>query len=108
MTPTGNDHRRYERLDMHLPTQVQDRDGTYGATLVDLSEGGAAVLTDQPRYTNDQFIELHTEGFENLKGRVVRKFTGGFALEFDDEDERRRAREEIERFKAVVGKRRKF
>jgi hypothetical protein len=108
VTPTGNDHRRYERFEMHLPTQVQDPDGTYGATLVDLSEGGAAILTDKPRYTNDQFIELHTEGFENLHGRVVREFTGGFALEFDDEAERQRARDEIERFKAVVGKRREF
>jgi hypothetical protein len=108
VTPTGNDHRRYERTEMQLPTQVQDPNGTYSATLVDMSEGGAAIHTDQPRYTNDQFIELHTEGFENLHGRVVREFAGGFALEFEDDEERRHAREEIEKFKAIIGKQRGF
>ena len=108
MTPQGQDNRRYERFEVHLPTRVEDGHGSYDATLVDVSEGGAAIHFDKPRYSNDQFVELHTAGYEVLQGRVVREFTGGVALEFDDEEERKRAREEIAKFRAVVGGRREF
>jgi hypothetical protein len=104
----GQDQRRYERFEVRLPTRVQDEHGSYEATLLDVSEGGAAVHFDQPRYSNDQFVELHTAGYEILHGRVVRQFQGGMALEFDDEEERKRAREEIAKFRAVVGGQREF
>ena len=42
------------------------------------------------------------------QGRVVREFAGGTALEFDDEEERRRAREELAKFRAIVGGKRGF
>ena len=49
--------------------------------MVDISEGGAAIYTDEAFYTNEQFVELHTEGYETLFGRLAREFSGGFALE---------------------------
>jgi hypothetical protein len=104
----GHDKRRYERFEVHLPTQVHDEHGSYEATLLDVSEGGAAIHFDQPRYSNDQFVELHTAGYEILHGRVVREFSGGMALEFDDEGERRRARDELAKFRAIVGAKREL
>lgn len=108
MNVTGQNKRRFERFEVHLPTEIRDVHGSHDATLVDVSEGGAAVQFDAPRYANDTFVELHTEGYDILHGRVVREFSGGLALEFDNEDERRRARDEIEKFKAIIGKRREF
>jgi len=103
MHAQGPDQRRHERFEVHLATSVHDEHGDYDATLVDVSEGGAAVLFDEPRYSNDKFVELHTQGYEILRGRVVREFAGGVALEFDDDEaERRRAREEIEKFRALA------
>jgi len=103
MHAQGPDQRRHERFEVHLPTSVHDENGDYEATLVDVSEGGAAVHFEEPRYSNDKFVALHTKGCEILKGRVVREFAGGVALEFDeDERERERAREEIAKFRALA------
>ena len=64
-----------------MPTEVRHAENTHQATKVDISEGGAAIYTDEDFYTNEQFVELHTEGYETLFGRVAREFSGGFALE---------------------------
>ncbi len=108
MNVTGQNKRRFERFEVHLPTEVKDAHGSYSATLLDVSEGGAAVHFEGARYSNDKFVELHTAGYEVLQGRVVREFAGGIALEFDDEEERRRAREELAKFRAIVGGKRGF
>ena len=76
--------------------------------MVDISEGGAAIYTDEAFYTNEQFVELHTEGYETMCGRVAREFSGGFALECGGEVERQRARQELEIFKKTMGKRQEF
>ncbi|MBT6094690.1 MAG: PilZ domain-containing protein [Rhodospirillaceae bacterium] len=102
--PTGGyDKRRFQRFDVNQPTEVRSPRGNFEATLVDISEGGAFVQLDQTGFENNLFVELHAEGSEKLHGRVVREFSGGFALEFDDA-ERKRALSEIEKFKATVGK----
>jgi len=103
-TPTtGADKRRYERFEVNLPTEVRSADGNFQATLVDVSEGGAAVQLDKTGFGNDLFVALHTDGHEDLHGRIVREFDGGFALSFDDEEEQERARAEIEKFRATIG-----
>ena len=76
--------------------------------MVDISKGGAAVYTDEDLYTNEQFVELHTEGYESLRVRVAREFSGGFALECGVEVERQRAREEVEKFKETMVKGQEF
>ena len=76
--------------------------------MVDISEGGAAIYTDEAFYTNEQFVELHTEGYETLRDRVAREFSGGFALECGGEVERQRARQELEIFKKTMGKHQEF
>ena len=50
-------------------------------------------------------MELHSDGYETLCGRVMREFSDGFALEFGGEDGRRRAHEELEKFKETMAKR---
>ncbi len=101
--PTGYDKRRYQRFDVNQPAEIRSPRGNFDATLVDISEGGAYVQLDQTGFENNLFVELHTEGSDSLHGRVVREFSGGFALEFDNEAERKRALSEIEKFKATVG-----
>ena len=91
-----------------MPTEVRHAESTHRATLIDISEGGAAIYTDEAFYTNEKFVELHTEGYETLCGRVAREFSGGFALECGGEVERQRAREELEIFKETLGKRQEF
>ena len=76
--------------------------------MIDISESGAAIYTDEAFYTNEQFVELHTEGYETMCGRVAREFSGGFASECGAEVERQRAREELEIFKETLGKRQEF
>ena len=82
-----------------MPTEVRHAESPHRATMVDISEDGAAIYTEEAFYTNEQFVGLHTEGYETLRGRVAREFVGGFALESSGEDEHQRAREELEKFK---------
>ena len=91
-----------------MPTEVRHAESIHRATMVDISEGGAAIYTDEAFYTNEQFVELHTEGYESLRDRVAREFSGGFALEGGGEVERQRARQEVEKFKETMGKRQEF
>ena len=91
-----------------MPTEFRHAESTHRATIVDISEGGAAIYTAEAFYTNELFVELHTEGYETLCGRVAREFSGGFALECGGEVERQRAHEELEIFKETMGKRQEF
>ena len=52
------------------------------AELLDLSGSGAA-LRSSVVLDNDTFVELHIEGVGDLKGRVARRYDGGFAVEFE-------------------------
>jgi len=108
-TPTtGADQRRFERFSVNRPTEVRSAEGNFQATLVDVSEGGAAVHLDKTGFGNDLFVALHSDGHEDLHGRIVRECDGGFALQFDDEEEQERARVEIEKFRATIGETESF
>jgi len=105
---TIQNQRRYYCFEVNEPTEVRQAKSTHWATMVDISEGGAATYTDEAFYTNELFVELHTEGYETLCGRVAREFSGGFALECGGEVERQRARQELEIFKETMGKHQEF
>lgn len=49
--------------------------------LLDVSELGAAIVTQIGVDVGDEVV-FYTEGFGRLAGRVVRVFSGGFAMEF--------------------------
>jgi len=100
----GTNKRQFPRYVVDAPAEVTGDAGRQDAVLHDISEGGAAVLAPQPLFTNDQFVELHMEGQSALRGRVVREFQGGYALEFDAnpaEDEKRR--EQVDTFRKMAG-----
>lgn len=102
---TNNNNRRHERFDVNLKAQAVTEEGAFEATLTDISQGGAAIAAPPALFTNDSFIDLHVAGYDHYKGRVVREFAGGYALEFEHtEDEQKRMREEIKKFEAVVNR----
>ena len=69
-------------------------------------DGGAAIELKGPEITNDMFVALHLEGSEQIDSRVVRNFDGGFALKFEsDKAKQKHIREEVEKFKDIIGKR---
>jgi len=100
----GSNKRQFPRYVLDVPAEVTGDAGRQDAVLHDISEGGAAVHASQPLFSNDQFVELHMEGQSALRGRVVREFKGGYALEFEErsaEDEKRR--EQVETFRKMAG-----
>jgi len=97
--------RRYPRYQLDLTARaIADGEG-HPAVVQDISEGGASIAVDNALFTNDEFVELQVEGHSNLSGRVVRQFQGGYAMEFDEDTaEKRKLAEEIEKFRAIAGK----
>lgn len=99
----GYHGRRYERLRVNVPARTVGPAGEQKSVVQDISETGAAIVTDSTIYENDQFVELHMEGYESKKGRIVREFAGGYAVAFEDEDVKKKMAEEIEKFRALAG-----
>ena len=98
-------NRRFERFDVNLKARAVGREGEFDATVTDISEGGAAIAAPPALFTNDSFVDLHVTGYDHYKGRVVREFSGGYALEFEHtEAEQKRMHEAIKEFEAVAGK----
>jgi len=103
---TISQNRKHERFDVRKKVSAVVEGTQHEALVVDISEGGAAVQLTGPEITNDMFVALHLEGNEQIDGRVVRNFEGGFALKFEsDEEKQADIREEVEKFKNIVGKR---
>jgi len=100
----GANKRQFPRYVLDVPAEVTGDAGSQDALLHDISEGGAAVLAPQPLFTNDQFVELHMEGQSGLRGRVVREFQGGYALEFEESPaENEKRREQVDNFRKLAG-----
>lgn len=76
---------RSRRFSVDLEASVAV-DGTEApARIQDISESGVALVGEAPKLSNEQFLDLHVEGYDRLQGRVVRKFQGGYAVQFDGE-----------------------
>ncbi len=100
----GYHGRRHDRLPVKVPARTVGPSGEQSAVVQDISETGAAIVTEDAIYSNDQFVELHIEGHERMTGHVVRKFVGGYALKFDDDAENQaKMAEEIEKFRKLAG-----
>ncbi len=100
----GYHGRRHERLPVRIPARTVGVSGEQSAVVQDISESGAAIVTEDAIFSNDQFVELHMEGHERMTGRVVRKFAGGYALKFDEDAENQaKMAEEIEKFRKLAG-----
>jgi len=93
---------RSPRHPINLNGYVEAEGNAFPALLQDISNTGAALLGDIPDLSNEQFLDLHVEGYQRLQGRVVRQFAGGYALQFDEENEPVISDEELARFRKLA------
>ena len=90
---------RSQRHSVDLEASVAFGEDEESVRVQDVSATGAALLGDAPELTNEQFLDLHIEGFDRLQGKVVRRFTGGYALQFDGETGPAISEEELAEFR---------
>jgi len=83
--------RRHERKPVNEPASVKSGSDSIDGTLKDVSISGAAVEFDfAMRETNMPFdigsnVEVEADALKNQKGRVVRHYDKGFAVNFEDD-----------------------
>ncbi len=93
---------RSPRFPVDLNAYVEANGKEMPAHLQDISSTGAALFGDVPDMSNEQFLDLHVEGYQRLQGRVVREFAGGYALQFDDENAPTISDAELEKFRKLA------
>lgn len=90
-----DDSRAAERYVVDARVKGSVAGQAFEGDLQDVSETGAAV-TGMPQsiFENNQFVEMHMEGFGHRQGYVARRIPEGFALQFaESEDEEKRRQE---------------
>lgn len=95
---TKHDNRRsYERTELGLTVRFVTReDVETTGELIDISEGGLAMLTETEAQIGDPVI-AYPEKLGRITGKVVRKFEGGVAIMFEmSEGQRAHLRKRIE------------
>ncbi len=101
------DQRRYQRTEVpeHVKATIIGEDGVeHDVTVKDLSGGGAGLIVDGS-FENDDFVELHMEGYGKIPARVRREFIEGIGVEFElDEPEKNDMDEELKKFRLAVAK----
>ncbi len=93
------ERQRSKRFSVDIEASVESEGQTAPVLVRDISESGAAILGDAPELTNEQFLDLHIEGYNRLHGRVVREFSGGYAMQFSSEDGPAISEEELAEFR---------
>lgn len=97
--------RRYERHVIDQPARAIIGDNEYQTVVHEIAVGDAAIVTSHAMFANDQFFQLHMAGHEPMKVRIVRELPNGFAIEFeqlDDKKEREKRKAEILAFREIV------
>ena len=101
------DQRRYQRTEVpeHVKATIIGEDGVeHDVTVKDLSGGGAGLIVDGS-FENDDFVELHMEGYGKIPARVRLEFIEGIGVEFElDEPEKNDMDEELKKFRLAVAK----
>ena len=102
--PVQGNARRDPRFAVKLKARTVVDGYEQAAVLRDISVSGAALEAND-LYTNNTFVELHAEGFEAQQGRVVREFSGGYALEFEHTGAERKAMQEaLKNYESVINR----
>ena len=97
------ENRRHPRHIVNTPARIRVGGNEITGVIHDISQSGAGIVCDS-LFENDQFVELQTEGADSMTGRVVYHIQGGFALEFEgDNDVYQKALDEIAKFRAIQG-----
>ena len=101
------DQRRYQRTEVpeHVKATIIGEDGVeHDVTIKDLSGGGAGLIVDGS-FENDDFVELHMEGYGKIPARVKREFVEGIGVEFElGEPEKNDMEEELKKFRLAVAR----
>ncbi len=102
--PPG-DRRRYQRTEMpeHLKATIIGEDGVeQDVRVMNISAGGAGLIVDGS-FENDDFVDLHMEGYGKIPARVKREFVEGIGVEFElGEPEKNDMEEELKKFRLAV------
>jgi len=87
--PADKNNRTHERTELDLTVRFITREDleTTG-TLINISEGGLSMLTDSEAQVGDPVV-AYPDRLGRLVGKVVRKFDGGVAVQFDMSDVQR-------------------
>ena len=101
------EQRRHRRMEVpeHVTATIIGEDGVErDVTVKDLSAGGAWLIVDGS-FENDDFVELHVEGYGKIPARVAREFVEGIGVEFElDEPEKNDMEEELKKFRLSVAR----
>ncbi|MCH7937494.1 MAG: PilZ domain-containing protein [Proteobacteria bacterium] len=104
--PPG-DQRRYQRMEMpeHVKATITGEDGVeHEVTVKDISAGGAGLIVDGA-FENDDFVELHMEGYGKIPARVKREFLEGIGVEFElGEPEKDDMEDELKKFRLTIAR----
>ncbi len=84
----GADQRRHERFDCHVAVDYDLSEWTYRCCLMDISMGGAYILTEQPIEAGQRIIislaSTNDERSDSFNGVVTRRDAKGIGVRFDD------------------------
>ncbi len=95
MTPLEDERRKFFRYEVDAPVSGRVGEETFEAQLKDVSATGAAIIVGADVILdNNQFVQLHMAGLGYRSGYKARDIPDGFALEFEEQDEK--SREEME------------
>ena len=89
----------------HLTATIIGEDGVErDVTIKDLSAGGAWLIVDGS-FENDDFVELHMEGYGKILAPVTREFFEGIGVKFElDEPKKNDMEEELKKFRLSVAR----
>lgn len=90
---------RSRRFPVDLEASIEIEGVESPARIQDISESGVALVGDAPKLSNEQFLDLHIEGYSRLQGRVVREFAGGYAMQFDSNSRLKISEQELTEFR---------
>ena len=74
--------KRSQRHAVNLNASIEGEGIEQSVHIQDISNTGVAIVGEMPVMSNDQFLDIHIEGYKRMQGHVARKFEGGYALEF--------------------------
>ncbi|WP_421791212.1 PilZ domain-containing protein [Hyphobacterium sp.] len=85
----AEDRRKHKRVELQLYGRFLDSLGTeHKCRLIDVSPGGAKVMSKTPPMPEDQIV-LQIDGLGRLEGRVLRKGSNWFSLQFSARQRKR-------------------
>lgn len=81
MLPLSDEKRKHQRVRLHLLGRFMLADGQeYPCQVVNMSPGGAALVTPIPGKTGERII-AYIDEVGRVEGKIARTFEGGFAIQ---------------------------